>query len=212
MNLEFSKYVILAKFLKEALGDRYDIVLRSVDDLKQGYQIENRTLIKMDNQNTDKNGDEIGLLMDILNSSELKKKDYLCGFTEPRNIGEGLQNSIFYIRDDAGEVMGFLCISEKKRASVSVKDVFEEIMRPADAMPTNIGMEVEKLMKEQIESVWEKYTSGKKKISKGVKMDMMRELFDLGLFRMKGATEQVSQVTGISLASLYRYLSEIIEE
>ena len=207
MKKELLKYVTLAKFLKEALGSRYEITIRSVDHLEQKMCVEDRTL-----HQEEQNLEDLGILLDILNSTELKKRDYLCGFTEGENAAEVKQNSIFYIRDDDGEIIGFLSICEKITASVSVKDVFDEMLSPVDAEPNNIGIEVENLIKEQIERVWTKYTSGKKKITKKDKLNVMRDLLDMGLLRMKGTMDQVAKVTGISSASLYRYLSEVIEE
>lgn len=181
MHSELSKYVILAKFLKEILGERYDIILKSVDELNEGIQVSHHSLIREAHPEPA----EIEFLQDILQSNSLKKQDYLCGFLESTGKDEALRSSAFYIRDVSGEIIGFLCVKEKMKPVVSVRDVFVEMLRPMESVPNNIGMEVENLM---------------------------RELFESGLLNMKGAMDVVAKVTGISLASLYRYLSMIIEE
>lgn len=205
MSLEFSKYVILVKFLKEALGERYEICLHSADELEQAVEVKDCEIAAVEKNETD-----IELLKDILNSSVLKKQDFFCGFQEEQSGTR--KNSIFYIRDEKDQILGFLSIKEKKTGSVSVKDVLDEMMRPVGIAPNNIGREMETLMRDQIEKIWAKHSQGKAKLNKAEKMDFIREIFDMGFFRMKGAMELVSQVTGISLASAYRYIGEVIEE
>ena len=74
-----------------------------------------------------------------------------------------------------------------------------------------IGIEVEHFLKEQIIEVWQKYMVGKKKINREQKISFIDELYQKGIFRLRGGVSQISTITGFSVASIYRYLSEVIE-
>ena len=75
-----------------------------------------------------------------------------------------------------------------------------------------VKAEVNALIKERIVEVWARHRILDRKMKKDEKIAFVSELFEMGIFRMRGAAAQVSEVTGISQASLYRYLSEVLEE
>lgn len=199
-SVELSEYVTLAKFLKEALGQRYEITLRSTQKPELGLAVEDHALVS----EAAPNEVQVGLIRDVLNSPLLEKQAYLCA------SGEAGKESLFYIRDEDGDIAHVLCISEQRPKAVTVKDVVEDLLRPRESEKTNIGHEVDALMREQIRLVWEKHSLGKAKMVKAQKLAFVEELLDMGLFGMKGTPEMVAQVTGISLASIYRYLGEVI--
>lgn len=211
MKKELLQYVPVAKFLKDALGERYCISLIAADN--PGCEI-----IISEQGISERQIDavaEIGILSDILNSKELKKRDYLCSFFESEENKEEEKNSIFYIRNENGEISGFLCIYEKRGDIDMVREVLDEVLLSEERAlggSERIRAEVSALIKERIVEVWNRHNSLDRKMKKAEKIAFISELFEMGIFRMKGAAAQVSEVTGISQASLYRYLSEVLEE
>lgn len=200
--MELAEYVSLAKFLKEALGQRFEITLRSTRNPEQGLTVEDHALVG----EATPNEVQVGLIRDVLGSTVLEKQDYLCA------SGVTGKDSVFYIRDDDGDITHMLCISEKHPKAVTVRDVMESILRQDGSEKTNISQEVEVLVREQIQQVWNKHGAGRTKLTKAQKLVFVNELLEKGLFGIKGTPEQITNVTGMSLASVYRYLSEAIEE
>ncbi|MGM9534253.1 MAG: PAS domain-containing protein [Intestinibacter sp.] len=209
MRKEFELFMKLVKFLGDALGPRYEISLYSADDIE-------KPVICSENKIINENGiDSMGtaLLKDILNSTILKEKDYLCSSIESSETKKQNKTSAFYIRDDNGEIIGILCIYEKGIDNVQLRDVVDHILVPNDESNIDsIDMEVETFMKEKIIAVWGKYQNRNNKITKKDKIDAIRELFEIGIFRMKNGAAEISKITGISLASVYRYLNIVIME
>ncbi len=198
--MELSEYVSLSAFLKEALGQRYEITLRSTKNPELGLAVEDQTLVS----ESDPNEAQVRLVHDILSSAALEKQDYLCV------SGEAGKDSLFFIRDDDGDITHMLCISEKRPQAITVKDVVEDILRPNKSEKTNISQEVDSLVREQIRQIWDKHCAGKAKIGKAQKLAFVDELLTIGVFGMKGTPEMITQVTGISQASIYRYLGEVM--
>lgn len=211
MKKELLQYVSVAKFLKDALGERYRVSLIDADNLGCEIIISEQGISesKIDAEA------EIGILSDILNSTELKKRDYLCSFFESEENTEDEKNSVFYIRNENGEISGFLCIYEKRGDNYMVREVIDEVFLSEEGAvggSERIRAEVSALIKERIVEVWNRHNNMDRKMKKAEKIAVVSELFEMGIFRMKGAAAQVSEVTGISQASLYRYLGEVLEE
>lgn len=210
MKKELLQYISVAKFLKDALGERYCVSLIDSDDLATELAVgENGISGGREISSEDK-----GLLADILGSTEMKKRDYLCGFSGTANDTSDEKKSVFNIRDEFGEISGFLCITEQRGDLYMVREVLDQLLLPDGQSASgseHIAEEVNSLLRERIVEVWDRHKSMHKTMRKAEKIDFISELFEMGIFRVKGAASQVSEVTGISQASLYRYLSEAVE-
>ncbi len=211
MRKELLQFLSFAKFLKDALGERYHVALVDAEEPDRELAVSEGSISR------EGAGELPGaeILSDILNSRELKKLDYLCSFSDTEKDTQGQKNSVYYIRDEAGSIAGFLCIYEKRGDLYKVKDVLDQILSTDEQTAKGserIEAEVNSLLRERIVEVLERHRTENKKMTKADKIDFISELFEMGIFRMKGAAAQVSEVTGISQASIYRYLGEIIEE
>lgn len=211
MKKELLQYASFARFLKDALGERYRVALVDADIPDRELTVSEQGFSESDTEGFT----ESGLLTDILSGTELKKRDYLCSFSDSEKDGTEQKNSIFYIRDGEGKISGFLCIYENRGDLYMVREVLDQLLLPEEQTAggsERIEAEVNSLLKERIVEVWNRHRSSDSKMKKAEKTAFVSELFEMGIFRMKGAAVQVSEVTGISLASIYRYLSEVLEE
>ena len=211
MKKELQQYVPLARFLKDALGERFCISLIDADNPKEEISVCETAI----SAGEIKDSEIQQLLFSVLESSVLKNNDYICCFSGSNDQEEDKKCSVFNIRSESGELAGFLCIEETRGELYMVKDVFDEIVKPEGAQGTTsqrISQEVDTLLKERITEVWEKYAASSEKLKKADKVEFISELFEMGIFRIRGGAAAVSAVSGISQASVYRYLGEIIEE
>lgn len=212
MENKFPNYCELVRFLGEALGERYKVAFYSAEDLKHPVFAAGLA------PTPEEGAESQGVMADIMNSVELKKMDFFCSASVLQET-TGKKRSVFYVRDDQEEIVGFLCIFEKENAGITVRDVFNQLLdtgngdtEGSSAAHRNIGEEMEALMDEHIRAIWSKHTEGKSKLNKEEKIAFIAELCDSGLFRMKGAAERVSEVSGISSTSVYRYLGQVLED
>lgn len=215
MKKEWLMYTALVKFLKDALGERYTVSLVSADELQNGWTVEDRAFVKTDLEDIANRT----LLTEILSSTELKKRDYLCSYSNTDTADAGQKDSCFYIRDEQDNLLGFLCIREKESNRFTVKEVLDRMLETdaEDAEPDmdhsgRISKEVNAILHQRIAEIWSRYNTPEKPMKKSDKIQFIMELMEAGIFRMKGAAVQVSEVTGISQASIYRYLGEASAE
>ena len=211
MKKELMQYVPLVKFLKEALGERFNVSLVDAEDTGHEISLQEGSLCKTSISRQI----QVTLFDDILNSRVLKTNDYICSFSDQADPESERKFSVFNIRAEDGGIAGFLCIEEMRGELYMVREVFDEIMKPEGLEAGGsgrIGQEVDSLLEERIAQVWQRYNTSATKLKKAEKIAFISELFEMGIFRIRGGAAMVSQVTGISQASLYRYLGEIIEE
>ena len=229
MNDAVLRYVPLVRFLKDALGEAYRVTLVDARDTTRALTTTQRG-VSEDALEDESLG---ALLRDVLASEQLKRRDHLSGVGGAAHGAPAQRTSVYFIRDEAGEVVGFLCIEQTGQGLYMVSEVFDQLLNPvatdasddgdapvaageaADAAGGTAGRieeEMNALLRERITSAWDKCLAQTPKPRKAEKMAFMSELFEMGIFRMRGAAAQVSEVTGISQASIYRYLGEILED
>lgn len=211
MKKELIQYASFARFLKDALGERYRVALVDADTPNSELTVSEQGFSETDTGEFA----EAGILSDILAGTEFKKQDYLCCFSDSEKDGEEQKNSIFYIRNEEGGISGFLCIYEKRGDLYMVSEVLDQMLLPdgeAAGSSVRIEAEVNSLLKERIVEVWNRHNPLDEKMKKTEKIAFISELFEMGIFRVRGAVIQVSEVTGFSQASIYRYLVDVVEE
>ena len=229
MNEEVRRHAALARFLKEALGDTHRVTLFDAADTSHAIAAGDRGLAPAEADDA-----ALGALLgDILASDQLKQRDYLCCYTATDDAGGARRAAIYYLRDEGGRIVGFLSIEQTGRERYMVSEVFDQLLNPAEGdapgadeqaaggaealasgatVSERIEEEMNALLRERISTTWDKCLAQTPKPRKAEKMAFMSELFEMGIFRMRGAAAQVSEVTGISQASIYRYLGEILED
>lgn len=210
MKAELMRYFPIARFLKQSLGERFRVFLVDADNLNEPIRFSEEGLLK-----ETPGEDEVELLAEILQSTALKTRE---AFTLYKGNDEDLaaeKKSILSIRNAADEIVGFLCLFEKQGNLFEVRDVLDQILSNGDVSEEKgserIAREVNAQLRERVAEVWMRHKSAGETMRKAEKVAFVSELFEMGLFRIKGAAELISNITGISQASLYRYLSEVID-
>lgn len=211
MKKELMQYVPVLRFLRDALGESFRVALVDADNTAFAISPSDEGLKEEELK------DETlrQLLEEILAGEVLKNNDYLCSFSGPDAALPEKKYSVLNICSQDRGIAGFLCIEQTRGELFMVEEVFDEILKgegSGEGGSGRIGREVDSLIKERITSVWQRYSSSGEKLKKSEKVAFISELFEMGIFRIRGGAAQVSEVTGISQASIYRYLGEVLED
>ena len=94
MKKELQQYVPLARFLKDALGERFRVSLVDADDPKEEISVCESAV----SAGEIKNSEMQQLLSAVLESSVLKNNDYLCCFSGSDDCDADKKCSVFNIR------------------------------------------------------------------------------------------------------------------
>lgn len=207
------QYTALVEFLGKALGPDYEIVLHSF--VNDEYKI-----IALANEHISGRTTSAplsALALNFIFTKEYQKTDYKYNYDGISANGEKLRCSTMFIKNENGELLGMLCINH----------CTEKYNRFAQSI-VNFVKENYQLNEEEKESeIVELFSNSPKEIcemcsyklfnsstlpmhlSKNEKQALIGELNNRGVFHMKGAIAEIAEYTGISKASIYRYLNEL---
>lgn len=206
------QYTALVEFLGKALGPDYEIVLHSFVDNE--YKI-----IALANEHISGRTTSAplsALALNFIFTKEYLKNDYKYNYDGISANGEKLRCSTMFIKDDEGELLGMLCINhcvEKyNRFAQSVVDFVKENYQMGEEKESEIVELFTNSSKEICEMCSYKLFHSKTlppRLSKQEKPALITELNNRGVFHIKGAITEIAEYTGISKASIYRYLNQI---
>lgn len=123
LRREFTPYVMLMGFLGDVMGPFTEILLHDVSDLS-------RSIIAI--ANGEMSGRSVGgpatdLVLKILQNEEYLELDYLTNYLAHSRNGGFFRSSTFFIRDDAGTVIGMLCFNVDDRPLHEARRVLERM-------------------------------------------------------------------------------------
>ncbi|MDO4625481.1 MAG: PAS domain-containing protein [Enterococcus hirae] len=212
-NTQLTLYISLVKFLGQALGENYEVVLHH---LEEGHfhiaAIENNHI-----SGRDIHSPVTGFALEMVRSKKYLKQDYLVNYDAQTINGKKLRGATFFIRNDQQKIVGLLCINQdiSKYQSLS-KEILalaglSTEKQPLAAFDTNHLPESVEILEETIEGIiysivpsdlLDKQTP----LNKELKIKIIRQLNEKGIFQIKGAVSQVAKILNISDPSVYRYL------
>lgn len=232
MRQEFIPYVKLVEFLGNILGENTEVVLHDVTNL-------NQSIIAISNgciSGRELGGPATNLILETLKDAKYRDKDYLCDYPCSTSKGVVLKSSTFFIHDKRGEIIGMLCINTNCEPLEKARSIIDSLIRPfsseggkiesarvqpktagkpdkgRDGISEVLSLNVDELTIKSIRDVVDKTGISPDRMSQQEKMDVVRALYDRGIFNLKGAVSMTSSVLKISDPSVYRYLNHIKSE
>ena len=196
-----------------ALGPDYEIVLHDVTDPEHSIvAIENGQITGR------REGDpltDFGLF--TLKKARHETADYYTNFLTRAADGRRVRANTFFLRDEAGEIVGYLCVNYDMTKAEMAKAVLEQLTAIGSPLYSE-HFEGEGLTKtsellERNLSIIREYLGKPLHLSKKAeKLQAVEKLEAEGFFLLKGAVEAFAQESGISVYTVYRYLRQVRAE
>lgn len=222
MHALLESYKVLVDFLGKALGPDYEIVLHDLSG-------ENDAVVAIANGQI--SGRSLGapltkLALRFLADREYEAVDYKVGYKGVSQKKTRLRSSTMFIKDEAGAVVGMLCINFDPTHCVQAANGILaacglESLALEDVLCTGQGSESPgeetehfvQSMADMVETTIEEVTGetgiAPERLTMDEKVEIVTALQNNGLFLMKGAVSEVANQLSISEASVYRYLSKL---
>jgi len=209
-------YKKLVAFLGQILGEHCKIVLFDLTTTPPAVvAIANGTM---------EGGKGIGapltkVAREIIESEEWKVCDYKSEFLGRTRSGELLKSSYFFIKDDS-RLIGMLSInSSASQYQKLCQDILQMsgfgsllTLQPAEsvAVPEHFSESFSDVS-ELVSAIMNSHFSGisAERLTQFEKVTVIQELYDKGVFLIKGAVPEVAQALCCSEATVYRYLSKL---
>ncbi|MDF2441963.1 MAG: hypothetical protein JWR01_166 [Subtercola sp.] len=224
VRAEFEPYLALLPFLASLMGSRTEIVLHDISDLSH-------SIIAV--ENGEMSGRSVGgpatdLVLKILQNQDYLERDFLTNYLAQSQTGGYFRSSTFFVRDDAGEVIGMLCLNVDDGPLHEARQLLESITRTTgllkssgqapDAVPADTAAPGSREVAERLSQSVDELTRGNvartvarlgvdgSRMTPDEKVQAVRELDSAGIFLMKGAVSHAAVELHVSEPTVYRYL------
>ena len=208
MNLVLENYVAVANMIADTFGDHCEVILHDFS-IPQNSVVYTRNNV-VTNRQVGQSFTEY-FVKEVLLSRKFRD-DVSSNYIMKGANGQTIKSSTVLIRNQAGKVIGSLCVNidisymkdlmEKFVSMMGIEEPEEEVKEEVTVLPN-----IQEIVDDIIE-----HTIGNQNIeemSRDQKIDLIRFLNDKGLFLIKGAADKVAERMNISKVTVYSYLDEI---
>ena len=221
---QFSK---LTEFLGRALGPDYEVAFHDLTD-------KDCSIVAIANNHI--SGREIGapltnVALKIIADRSYLTSDYRVHYRGVSADGKMLRSSTFFIKDDAGALIGMLCINFDDSRYKAISDSILGLCHPDTFVETNFLFDEQRLATQllpeepesfqhtprgvagsEVANVLRDLNVAADRLTQDEKMEVVGVLESRGVFLLKGAVKDVAEALCCSPASVYRYLSKLRKE
>lgn len=211
------QYTNLANFLGQALGPHFEAILYDLHNVIATY-------------NSSISGRHIGdpltnTLKQIIRDKKYVKENFIANFRGLTSNGKVLRCSCLFLKDKHGELEGFFCLNFDDNR---FKELAEEIFRlchPDSCVERNIAIEIRGsddtgtfydtisgATNEVLQRVIGDENIPSSRLTKTEKLEIIRQLYQRGVFHMKDSINTVGQQLDCSQATMYRYIAQVKKE
>lgn len=198
-------YIPIVDFLSKVLGKKSEIVLHDLINQKI-LAISKNTITNR------KIGDSISeVAKKVL---ELNENDFFSVNNIDNTFnGKDFRSNTYFIRNHFGEKIGMLCLNIDISIAIECKEFLQELIGRDDEEKTTLKLfhnaSIEEYTLALINEVLLQKNIPTERMNVEEKKDVIKELNEKGIFRIKGSVLETSKRLDVSEATIYRYLKEI---
>lgn len=215
---KLDKYIPMVNFIAAIMGKNSEVVLHDLTDL-------DHSVIAIRNNNISNR--EVGapatdLVLKILKENSKYKGDFITNYHGVNKFNKLLSSSTFFIRDDDGSLIGLICVNTDETALNSlmeaVSNVYSIYKKEPESEPKddgeseNLSSSIEELAQLSINKITSAKGITTEYLKQEDKIEIVGELYEKGIFLLKGAVQEVANALGASEATIYRYIHKIKQQ
>ena len=218
---QIREYSVLVEFLGNTLGPAYEVAL---------HDLETGAIVALANGHV--SGRSIGspltnMALRMIANKQYENSDYRLNYSGISVKGKVIRSSTMFIKSKDGTPVGLLCVNFDDtqfhdlslrvlqlvhpdgfvREHFSEKDALEPY-QAADE-PESFPTSLEEVMQDVMAEITAHLEVPMNRLTQEEKMQIVAQLHEKGLFRLKGAVQHVAEWLCCSQASMYRYLSKL---
>ncbi len=127
--------------------------------------------------------------------------------------GRVLRSSTIFVRDDAGRIVGSLCLNQDLTDYIVAKNLLEDAISitPPDAESPRetFAQDISEVMESVVDTEVKLFQKPVAYMQKEDKLCIVAKLEQKGIFAVKNAVEYVAECLGVSNFTVYNYLKEV---
>ena len=207
------QYKVLVEFLGKALGPDYEVVLQTIGPEGSGIA----AIANGRGSGRGVGSPVTSTALKMIMRRQYTDQDYSLNYTGMLSNGKAIRSSTMFIKDQ-GRLVGMLCINFDDSRFHELSDALLRVIHPDDylqrGLPVSEGTEffqsdVNTMMQELFEEATASLQAPPDRLNQEERLQIITQLYDRGMFQLKGAVPFVMEKLGCSQASIYRYLSKV---
>lgn len=213
MNQYVKKFISIADFLGEVLGDNTEILLHDLTDYKKSIvhiingHISNRKI-----------GDPVtDLVLEFIRTESKGNKQFISKYNSKTIEGRLLYSSTYFIRDDSNKIVGALCLNSdyhqvKKSLSFLTSllpNYVDDKTLSIKNIKENLNSDPQELTFNKIDTIINQFDVLPMRMTTKEKTEVITALNDCGIFNIRGSVQEVANKLHMSEPSVYRYIKKI---
>ncbi|KAB7886118.1 helix-turn-helix transcriptional regulator [Poseidonibacter ostreae] len=213
MNQYIKKYISIADFLGEVLGENTEIILHDLTN----YQ---KSIVYIINGNISgrKIGDSItDLMLDFILSESKGNKQFICNYNSKNVEGKLLYSSTYFIRDDSNKIVGALGLNsdyQDVKNSLSfltslLPNYVDDKIASLNIIKENLSSDGQELTLNKIDAIINQFNVIPTRMTPKEKTEVISALNECGIFNIRGSVQEVATKLQMSEPSIYRYIKKI---
>jgi predicted transcriptional regulator YheO len=125
--------------------------------------------------------------------------------------GITMKSSTVFLRDSQGEVIGALCVNFKLNFLLTMEEELKDFIHTEQDTPTleNFYTSVTEVIEVIVERAVQSFNKLPTELTMDEKIELVRILDEKGMFLVKGSTEYLSSILGVSKFTIYTYLQKL---
>lgn len=216
------KFYPIASFIAAIIGPKCEVVVHDISDPEHSIvHIENGYISgrSVGDSSTD-------LVLKILKSEAYHEEPFIANYKASGKLGQNFRSSTYFIKNDQNKLVGLLClnidVTHMEVAVEWIQNILQGGPNPYMSPPAVTEAPKEEkqaaeylqgnaddLLQHMISSVISRLQIPPERLSSQEKIEIVRELNDLGVFLLKGGVSQVALALSISEPTVYRYLQKL---
>lgn len=210
MNKKLETYVTLVDFLAEFMGENTEVVLHDLTDWHHSV-----VAIRNGHVSGRKVGDPITeITLRILKSEIHKKVPFMNNDPRKSQKKESIKSASWFIKDENETLIGMICINSDCHNLIAARDILNQMIKSPiiekdgkEKGPEKINIDVKALVDNNLDHISQDLLKKLKILSKDEKVELAGKLDELGTFSVKGTIWYLANSMGVSVPTLYRYIS-----
>ena len=204
-NLEAVAQVIPG--LQRMLGPRYEVILHDLSHVESSI-----VMLEGDVTHRKIGGPATNYLLKLLREGGDKAANS-ANYKTVLPDGRILRSSTIFIRDDAGKIVGSLCLNQDLTDFIVARNLMEEgtSFGPPDVEPPKetFAQDISEVMESVVDTEVSLFQKPVAYMQKEDKLGIVARLEQKGIFAVKNAVEYEAECLGVSNFTVYNYLKEV---
>ena len=213
MNSYIKKYIPIADFLGEVLGNNTEIILHDLTNYEH-------SIVHIINGHISgrKIGDSItDLVLEFMTTESKGDKQFICNYNS-KTVGDRLlYSSTYFIRDEKNNILGALCLNSdyyevKKSLSFLTSllpNYVDDKILTLNNIKENLNSNPQEVTVNKIDAIINQFDVVPNRMTTEEKTKVIAALNECGIFNIRGSVQEVANKLNMSEPSIYRYIKKI---